>query len=304
VNSKFNLAASYAAISILACASVKAQSDDQSKRDAQAVNVASCNYLKASDVVGAKVYSSASAEQQKVETALGEVKDIIVDTNAASGHGSFAVMADGELFTIGTAGMHGVSSLNWDIKTRRFGVSTAMPSKTLGNMSEKQMADANWEHRRTGIENGNGVSLSLRAPSRLLMFSGLKGLKVYPEGSKDSFGKVDDVWIDTARGCTGYLVVSSGGVLGVGDTTRLVPWAASTLGRSADMKDNQINIRATREMLEAAPKVDGKSEPNDANLRAHACKTFNCEDPAKSVPSKDIRPGSEGVERLEAGIKK
>ena len=298
MKTNMTLAASVAAFSLLACMNAQVQNDDRAKHDAQSATVPTFHYLKASEIIGAKIYATATTDQLKTDKAFGEIKDIIVDTNSASGHGSFAVSSDGELFTVGSERMPGVACLRWDAKTRRFALDCPPMDTIALNASAKRMAEGHAEHRTARADDGMTTLGNARAASRLMMFSGVKGLKVYPQGSKEAFGKIDDLWIDTTRGCTGFFVVSSGGVLGVGDTSRLVPWVTTSVDRSVDLQDNQANVHATKEVLEAAPRVEGKTEANDTNLRTIACKIFGCEDPAKAAGSKDSR--SE-VDRVKGG---
>lgn len=285
MNKNITRAASCAAVSILACASALAQVDEKGKR---ATEPQACHYLKGSEIVGSKV-STYAADGAKSDKVIGEVKDIIVDTNGTSGHGSFAVLSDGELLTLGNDHIHGVACLKWDGVSRRFGLDSTLPSDAIADASMRTAREANAAPTR-----------GAPGASRLLMFSAIKGMKVFPQGSKDSFGKVEDLWIDTGKGCTGYVVVSSGGVLGVGDTVRLIPWSVASIDRSADLKENHVNVRATKEALEAAPKLEGKTEPNDASVRAQACKNFGCEDPSMKT---DVKTDLDRSKRMEDGKK-
>jgi sporulation protein YlmC with PRC-barrel domain len=288
MSKSITMAATCAAISFFLGTELPAQVDS-AKPGTGMTPAAECNYLKASEIVGAKVHAT-PADDPKTGKAIGEVKDVIVDTNARAPHGAFAVLSDGELFTVGNDQIHGISCLRWNGASRKFAVDCSLPGTTpQGKKSagmERGEAEASADRATANLRDAKAPS-DTGVPSRMLMFSGIKGLKVYPQGSKDSVGKIDDLWIDTSHGCAGYMVVSSGGVLGVGDTTRLIPWAAASIERSLDLKDNQVNVRATKEVLEAAPKLEGKYEPNDPTIRAQACKAFGCEDPA--LAGKDTR---------------
>lgn len=68
----------------------------------------------------------------------------------------------------------------------------------------------------------------------------------------DKLGEVDDVVFDGAR--VRYVVVSFGGMLGMGRDHRAVPWNAFAI--TADQKTLVLNT--TREELKAAPKVEKK----------------------------------------------
>lgn len=263
----------FAALSALvACTQGFAQQD----RAPSTVN--SPYYVKSSEIIGAKVVSGGVGVDASKQPTLGEVKDLIVDTGRGFGHGVFAVLNDGELYTLGKDPMHGVCCLRWDESAKRF----AIDDTTLGM---RETAEATAERERADKDKRGAMArpdlepaLRARGPSRLVMLSGIKSIKVMPQSSQDGFGKLDDLWVDVRNGTIGFLTVSSGGVLGVGDTTRVVPWQAASLERSIDRKENHLMVGATKETLEAAPKVETKTDINEPTLRANACKHFSCEE--------------------------
>jgi hypothetical protein len=256
--------------SLFICGQGFAQQKDPANPAVGAVN--SPYYVKASEIIGAKVYWPGVPD--KGQSALGEVKDLIVDTGRSFGHGVFAVLSDGEIYTLGTDPLQGVCCLRWDEGAKRFVTEDPALRDTAAASADKMERRA---AARPDAEPANATD-TRRVPSRLVMHSGIKGIKVVPQGAQDSFGKLDDLWIDVRRGCVGFMTVSSGGVLGVGDTTRLVPWQVASLERSLDRKENRLDVRATKESLEAAPKVESKTDINEPTLRANACKHFNCDE--------------------------
>lgn len=293
-----NLAASFAAISLLSCA-LSGQSDGRAPAIHSPQASPERHYVKASAILGTKVHTAATADS-KSDPVIGEIKDIIVDTNANAPHGAFAVLSDGELFTVGATDRNGPSCLRWSGTKNAFAVDCpatpgdAQPTAKSDRANEGERGTAEASAQRDGAATVDGAprrTADAVPPSRMLMFSGIKGLKVYPQGSKDSVGEVEDLWIESGRGCAAYMVVSSGGVLGVGETRRLVPWAAAALERSANQKVNQVNLRSAKTVFEAAPALDSKYEPNDPTLRAQACKIFDCEEARGIAYPKS--PGSE-----------
>jgi len=286
-----NQSCALAALStILLCNQVCAQSDAANT----GTQLSAPYYVKSADLLGAKVYLSSTAEMAKGEKPIGEVKDLILDSGSGVGHGTFAVLSDGELYTIGQDHLHGISCLRWDESTKKFTVDSSNSMRGVaeanGDRTEKKVVAARPE-----------TETALRTPSRLVMYSGIKGVKVIPQGSQDAFGKLDDLWLDVRHGCVGFLAVSSGGVLGVGDTTRLIPWQATSLEKSADRKENQLHVRASKETLEAAPKVEAKTDVNEPNLRANAYKHFNCEETAVKDDRGHIKNEKEKVKDKEEG---
>lgn len=266
------------------------------QRDLAPSNVSSPYYVRSSEIVGAKVVMGGATVDASKQPTLGEIKDLIVDTGRGFGHGVFAVLNDGEIYTLGKDPLHGVCCLRWDESAKKFSIDesvvgmrdTAEASVERDKMDKRSSAAA-----RPDLEPAAARG---RGPSRLVMLSGIKGVKVMPQGSQDSFGKLDDLWVDVRNGAIGFLTVSSGGVLGVGDTTRVVPWQAASLERSVDRKENHLTVRATKETLEAAPKIEAKTDINEPTLRANACKHFNCEE---TWTDKDRLPAKLERERKE-----
>lgn len=92
-------------------------------------------------------------------------------------------------------------------------------------------------------------------------------------GSDDDLGSVSKVLVRLDREPKiDFVVVSSGGVLGVGDTTYLVPFRALKVARHDD--ENVWMLAKSKDALESAPKYE---EPEDGVLDAAAAtraKTF------------------------------
>ncbi len=68
----------------------------------------------------------------------------------------------------------------------------------------------------------------------------------------EDFGRITELMVDPANGKIAMAVLSYGGVLGMGDTNRLIPWEA--LQMNPNTFDFQINI--DKRMLESAPEMD------------------------------------------------
>lgn len=238
--------------------------------------VNSAYYVKSSEIVGAKVVTGGAAVDASKQPTLGEVKDLIIDTGRGFGHRVLAVLNDGEVYSLARDPAHGITCLRWDESAKKLAIEdTALGMRdTADATTDRDKAERRNAAARPDLE----PAARTRVPSRLMMLSGIKGIKVMPQGSQDSFGKLDDLWIDVRNGTVGFVTVSSGGVLGVGDTTRVVPWQAVSLERSVDRKENHVMVRAPKETLEAAPKVESKTDINEPTLRANACKHFGCEE--------------------------
>ncbi len=74
----------------------------------------------------------------------------------------------------------------------------------------------------------------------------------------EKLGKIDDVVLDTSDGSVDYAVLASGGLAGVGETKRLVPW--SSLRVAPKDGDDPHALRAstqlTQQQIETAPEFD------------------------------------------------
>lgn len=63
-------------------------------------------------------------------------------------------------------------------------------------------------------------------------------------------GNISDIMIDTRTGQVAYALVSSGGVLGMGENQYIVPWNALHI----DPQTNQLALNMSKDQLKDAPK--------------------------------------------------
>jgi hypothetical protein len=100
--------------------------------------------------------------------------------------------------------------------------------------------------------------------------------------ANDDFGAPDELVIETGSGTVAFSAVSIGGVLGIGDTTILVPWSATKLVEGVDDEaDPHLMLSATRETLRNAPALDNRKEQLASNeYRAKVYKHFDVDMPA------------------------
>lgn len=102
----------------------------------------------------------------------------------------------------------------------------------------------------------NKSSTAKSSYAGLLSASKLKGADVY-NLQNEEIGEVDEVLFDPASGRIRFAVIGIGGFLGIGETNVAVPWSAFHLSKEgADVK---YVIDASKEKLEKAPRVEGKS---------------------------------------------
>ena len=83
---------------------------------------------------------------------------------------------------------------------------------------------------------------------------GAKGLmsdKVF-DMAGENVGRVEEFMVDLADGCIKYVVLSSGGFMGMRDRLFAVPWHAI----SVDTCDKRLAVNASKEKLDKAPGVE------------------------------------------------
>ena len=74
----------------------------------------------------------------------------------------------------------------------------------------------------------------------------------------DDLGNVDDAVVTLPDGCIQYVVVSSGGFLGLGEDSFLVPWRAVAL----NLPNNQLVLNVDQSVFDNAPIFDAKNAPD------------------------------------------
>ncbi len=80
-----------------------------------------------------------------------------------------------------------------------------------------------------------------------------------PQG--DTLGSVHDIMIDCDTGRVAYVVMSSGGFLGLGNRLFAIPMAALKL----DTQEKCMRLNASKELFETAEGFDKDSWPNMAD---------------------------------------
>lgn len=96
----------------------------------------------------------------------------------------------------------------------------------------------------------------MTAPPHVLPANTLIGDHVRNADGED-LGTIEELMIDLGSGRIVYVVLSFGGILGIGDKLFAIPWSAMSL----DPNDNEIVLDVKREMLENAPGFDKEHWP-------------------------------------------
>ncbi|MFT3960453.1 PRC-barrel domain-containing protein [Propionivibrio sp.] len=80
-------------------------------------------------------------------------------------------------------------------------------------------------------------------------------------GTGENLGKIKEIMIDVPSGQVAYAVLSSGGLLGIGDKLFAIPWAALTL----DVERKCFILDVDAERLKMAPGFDKDHWPSMAD---------------------------------------
>jgi sporulation protein YlmC with PRC-barrel domain len=106
-----------------------------------------------------------------------------------------------------------------------------------------------------------GGSDNLSGPGPEVMAADtLEGDRVVNAAGED-LGKIRDIMIDVPSGQVAYAVLSSGGMLGIGDRLFAVPWSAMAL----DADRHCFVLDVGRERLKSAPGFDKDHWPSMAD---------------------------------------
>jgi sporulation protein YlmC with PRC-barrel domain len=77
----------------------------------------------------------------------------------------------------------------------------------------------------------------------------------------ESLGKIEEIVLDKKTGQTSYVVLSFGGILGLGNKLFALPWHSI----SYDVDNDCFLLNETKERLENAPGFDKNNWPNMAD---------------------------------------
>ncbi len=92
---------------------------------------------------------------------------------------------------------------------------------------------------------------------RTMAASTLQGDAVVDRNGKDA-GKVESIMLDVATGRVAYVVLSFGGILGMGGKLFALPWSALQV----DEANKRFIVNLTKEQLEVAPGFDKDNWPD------------------------------------------
>jgi hypothetical protein len=259
-------------------------------------------------LIGADVHLSPAAGE---DTPKGEVKDLLI---APDGRVEWAVIGcDGKQALVPG------EKLSWDAEKERFhaGITKAdlesKPDFDLGKARESGLCEAiervetqwNVQSRkkareaatRAGEKRYMGTTF-LEANGFMVCGSELDELELY--GMNEEFGGVAKTLVNPAAMRVDFVIVSRGGVAGVGDTRYLVPFRAAKLcheplKEDQKPKDAKLMLCVDKPVatLESAPKYE---EPEDDEVLVSAANRTAAERffGVAKEPETDKDSGSEG----------
>lgn len=109
---------------------------------------------------------------------------------------------------------------------------------------------------------------AFKAPAGVVDTSTLIRTKVRDSAGKD-LGEIDQLLVDTKAGKITHAVIGKGGVLGVGETKVVVPWADVQLKADANNRDKLL-ATIEQSTLDAAPRYDRRAAATDRPVPAPA----------------------------------
>lgn len=214
---------------------------------------------KASNIIGAKVENPAGEN-------LGKVEELVI--NPSSGGIEYAVLSFGGFLGMGDK----LFALPFSLFKPRVDVDPGPDDLAFTlDVDKAKMEKApgfpkdNWPDLSTtwcdGIDKYYGCrraagALEENSKLKLNKASDLMGSNVHNTANEE-LGEVKELVIDPQAARVNYFVMSSGGVLGIGDKLFAIPW--ETLKITADEDgDQKLVLNATKERLENAPEFKEK----------------------------------------------
>ncbi len=219
---------------------------------------------KASDVIGTNIMNAQN-------DTVGEVEDLIIDPT--SGRIDYAVIsldvkgAKDQWYAVpfSTLAMRMPNGEKGDMKKDRgeftLNVDAAKMESAPG-FSKDKWPDVNAPAWRTDVEKYYGSTKRMSDSSTSGDAKGqvraIRASKLLDQNlvttSNDKIGDIEELALDPQNARVSYVVVSSGGFLGMGDKMHAIPWAAvrASPGTGKDAPENLV-VDVTKERLQKSP---------------------------------------------------
>ena len=138
-------------------------------------------------------------------------------------------------------------------------IDTTYPANEL---RERDLTDSTFTGGQFVTSTVNGLA---RGPGpRLLTANTLQGNRIINPADQ-TLGHVEEIMLDTERGRIAYVVMASGGFLGLGERLFAIPWAALTL----DPDRQCFLLDASKDHFDHAPGFDKHHWPSMADRGWH-----------------------------------
>ena len=216
---------------------------------------------KATDIVGSKVKNTKGED-------LGKVEELVIDPG--SGSIEYAVISFGGFLGMGDKYFAVPFSLlrapevpegdKWAHFT--FDVDKSRLEKAPGfdKNNWPDVATPDWSKEVDVFYNTKRATEAASAVDankdlRLVKASDLVGKKI-ENTSKDNLGDIKELVLDPRRSRVSYIVMKSGGFLGMGDKLFAIPWQAIKFDRKE--KKDELVLNVSKERFEKAPEYKDK----------------------------------------------
>ena len=271
--------------------------------------------VKHDTVIGAAVTNGQDGE---LKQELGEISNLVVDRK--TGHMRHAILTVGD--TMGVGGRKVAvawKTLKWDGENSRFTLAMtpeALERMPLFNPDELQKLngadtveagsgkgdDPEPAGHRGGADEPRIATAAARKSERLALATKIAGYDVY--SGTEKIGSAGTLYLEPEHGRAAFLSVSSGGIVGIGDTDYIVPFAAARFVTPMDKDTTQIQLDKDKASMQSAPKMsDDGADLEKAGFRKKVYDFYGVK-PPKTHGLDDSSDDSVGQARRGSGSRK
>jgi hypothetical protein len=314
MNISRNIALATSSLLVGAFAAVPLTAQDPGQHLQPAPSDQAVNIVQHDKLLGASV-TNALGDQPDQE--LGEVSDLVVE--GGSGTVTHAVLShEGKKKPIAW------TALTWDAQASHFTLSMSpetlekLPDfdpDNLDNLSSVGLTDASGRRgvsvgRDAANEEGEatdggvraGAGRSVPGSKTCVLASKIGDCKVV--AGQEDVGSCDKLFIEPRSGAVPFVSVSSGGVLGIGDTNYLIPWRALRVAPATgdQAQVSKLQLDKTKDALKTAPKLgEAGADVNKPEFRRRVYEFYGVRapdfEPMQSDAGKEPPTGTDRPDR-------
>lgn len=176
---------------------------------------------------------------------IGLVYDLLI--GQATGALQYVVASLGTILEAGES-LRGIPWKSVEVDWDSHSLNVSTPGNDLSESSWLKVKLRSPESSPRGAFELTGNAQNILEPEKMLRLQSILGAKV--ENSLDEYlGKVEELVIDLRQGQVAYVVLSHGGVLGIGSKLFAIPWKAL----SSHPEDPTFVFNIAQEVLDQAP---------------------------------------------------